>query len=133
MVDKSTNRRSPVESGRGIGGIIRRVLGPQIIQVSARDAHARHASAVVLDVREPGEFRSGHIPGAIHIPLGELGRRLRDLDRETAVITVCRTGHRSGAAAKLLAREGYKVENLRGGMIAWMREQLPVRTGKGRS
>jgi len=133
VVDKSTNRRSPVETRRGVAKFIRRLFGPRIVQVSARDAHARLPGAVVLDVREHHEFRSGHIAGALHIPLGELGRRLRDLDRDRPVIAVCRSGSRSRVAVKLLTREGYQVENLRGGMIAWMRERLPVRTGKGRS
>jgi len=133
VVEKSADRRSAVGTRRGVAGFIRGLFGPPMAHVSAHDAHTRLASVVVLDVREQHEFRSGHIPGALHIPLGELRRRLRDLDRDRPVIAVCRSGNRSRVAARLLTREGYQVENLRGGMIAWMREHLPVRTGKGRS
>lgn len=88
-----------------------------------------HEDALVLDVREPAEFSQGHIPRARHIPLGELARRLNELDkfRDRPIIVACRSGHRSAGACGILARNGFQnVYNLAGGMIAWEAANLPV-------
>jgi len=90
------------------------------------------AGALVLDVREPHEWRAGHAPKARHIPLGELPQRLSEVPANRIVVTVCRSGMRSRQAAALLAREGRQVTNLAGGMHAWARAGLPV-TAKGGS
>ncbi len=82
---------------------------------------------LVIDVREPYEYAQGHIKGSKLIPLGELSARLDELggkDRE--IITVCRSGHRSGQAASLLAGQGYNVTNMQGGMMGWQHAGLPV-------
>jgi rhodanese-related sulfurtransferase len=84
----------------------------------------------ILDVRQPEEFRSGHIPGARLIPLGELARRVGDLPKTQEIICVCHSGSRSVQATQKLAEAGYKVVNLRGGMAAWLRLGLPVTKGK---
>lgn len=74
----------------------------------------------LLDVRQPGEYEKGHIPGATLIPLPELNRRLGELPREEPVIAYCAVGGRSGAAARLLMGQGFnEVYNLVGGMRAW--------------
>lgn len=74
----------------------------------------------VLDVREPAEYAFGHIPGAIHIPLGELEERLNLLDRNEAYYVICRTGHRSDLACQLLAEKGFaRVKNVVPGMTQW--------------
>jgi rhodanese-related sulfurtransferase len=132
VVEESADRRSPVKKGGTLSAILRGLLGPGVAHVTAKEAHSRLPAAVVLDVRELHEYRDGHIPGSLHIPLREVGRRLREIDREREVIVVCRSGSRSGAAAKLLGDHGYQVQNLRGGMIAWSRAGLPVRSGKAR-
>lgn len=85
---------------------------------------------VLLDVREPDEWRAGHVQGARHIPLGELPQRARELPLGQPVITVCRSGARSARAAGLLAGRGVAVSNLTGGMRAWQQAGLPV-AGKG--
>ena len=82
--------------------------------------------AVVLDVRQQSEWKKGHIRGAIHIPLPQLERRLDQLPHDKTIITVCRSGHRSGLAARTLARAGHDVLNLRGGINAWTRAGLPL-------
>jgi rhodanese-related sulfurtransferase len=81
----------------------------------------------IIDVREPYEYREGHIPGSKLIPLGQLSRRLNELGpRDREVIVVCRSGNRSGQAAHQLAGLGYsKVVNLHGGMMSWHRAGLP--------
>jgi len=83
-------------------------------------------SVLVLDVRQPAEWRRGHIRGADNVPLGSVRRRLDTLPRDRTIVTVCASGHRSAAAARTLRRAGFEVENLKGGMQAWSRQGLPV-------
>jgi rhodanese-related sulfurtransferase len=85
--------------------------------------------AVLLDVREPHEWVAGHAPGAVHLPLERLHQLPGDLVRAT-VLTVCRSGRRSGAAARSLAAAGIAVHNVAGGMSAWAASGLPV-VGEG--
>lgn len=84
---------------------------------------------LVLDVRQPEEFRIGHIAGAKLIPLGELHRRMKELPQGREIVCVCASGSRSGSAAKLLAKEGCTVFDLQGGMLAWRRSKFPVQKG----
>ena len=82
---------------------------------------------VLVDVREPAEWQSGHAPGARHIPLGQLAARMGELPQDGEIITVCRSGNRSAKAAELLRGAGYRtVHNLKGGMTAWAKDGLPV-------
>ena len=92
------------------------------------EAHARASGgALLIDVREPDEWQSGHAPGAKHLPLGQLGRRLAELPGDKELITVCRSGSRSSLAAAQLRRAGFvRVRNMTGGMVAWSRAGLPV-------
>lgn len=88
---------------------------------------ANDAQLVVLDVREPWEFRSGHVPNAKLIPLGELQARVGELDPETPVAIICQSGNRSQTAAALLAQKGFKkVFNVREGTTGWKRRGLPL-------
>jgi len=103
---------------------------PKVGPAEARDLQAQ--GAILLDVREDAEWQAGHAPKARHIPLHRLPARLRDLPPNRTVITVCRSGARSGRAAALLAREGREVLNLTGGMHAWARAGLPIVAAGGR-
>jgi phage shock protein E len=78
------------------------------------------AGARLLDVRSPGEFAGGHLPGAINIPVQELERRLAEAGpSDGELIVYCRSGHRSSRATQLLRQHGFsKVHNL-GPMTAW--------------
>ena len=83
-----------------------------------------HPEALVLDVREPGEWNDdlGHIEGAQLIPLGQLDGRVAEIEawKDKPIIAVCRTGVRSQRAAETLRAAGFKlVLNLDGGMSAW--------------
>ncbi len=74
----------------------------------------------VLDVREPAEYVFGHIPGAIHIPLGELEEKLNELDRSQTYYVICRTGHRSNLACQILVDRGFaRIKNVIPGMAKW--------------
>jgi rhodanese-related sulfurtransferase/rubrerythrin len=80
---------------------------------------------LLLDVRQPEEYEDGHIPGAMLIPLGELEARHEELERDKKIITYCRSGHRSMAAAIALCGLGFKdVHHLEGGMLNWRDEAV---------
>lgn len=81
----------------------------------------------VVDVREPWEYKQGHVPGAILMPLGQLASRLSELDPEHPVAVICASGNRSQSAAALFGQKGFKtVYNVVGGTGAWMRSGLEV-------
>ncbi len=73
----------------------------------------------LIDVREADEVAEGMIPGAVHIPLGEIAARASELDSSTPYIMICRSGGRSGRATEYLTAEGYDVTNMVGGMLDW--------------
>jgi hydroxyacylglutathione hydrolase len=76
--------------------------------------------ATVLDVREPNEYAAGHIPDALHVPLGELAARVDELPRDRPVVAYCGHGERSATALSLLERSGRTaLLNLSGGIGAW--------------
>jgi rhodanese-related sulfurtransferase len=86
---------------------------------------------ILLDVREASELSPdfGYLPGITHIPIGELARRLNELDnlRDIQIITICYTGGRSHVAAELLQKEGFpNVALLCGGMLSWIESGFPV-------
>jgi rhodanese-related sulfurtransferase len=85
--------------------------------------------AVLIDVREPGEWTAGHAPQAVHLPIAQV--RPDAVPQGETVIAICRSGNRSGKAADLLAAAGVPVHNLAGGMGAWARAGLPVVTDDG--
>ncbi|WP_247827253.1 rhodanese-like domain-containing protein [Arthrobacter antioxidans] len=80
----------------------------------------------VLDVREDSEVASGMIPGALHIPMGRLQGRLPELDRDTPVIVVCRSGNRSARVAEILNAAGFTADTMAGGMAAWTAAGLSI-------
>ncbi|MCY7397160.1 MAG: rhodanese-like domain-containing protein [Nocardioides sp.] len=84
----------------------------------------------VLDVREPAEWHAGHIDGAVHIPLGELGERLAEVP-EGQTVVVCKVGGRSGQAVGWLAQQGLDVVNLDGGMLDWQAAGRPMVSENG--
>ncbi|HPF91543.1 MAG: rhodanese-like domain-containing protein [Flavobacteriales bacterium] len=67
--------------------------------------------AQIIDVRTPDEFRSGHVKGAVNIPLDRLQGQLAKIDKNKAVITCCRSGARSGMAADMLKNAGFDAYN----------------------
>ncbi len=86
---------------------------------------------MLLDVRTPGEYGEGHIPGAVLVPIYSLSEKLYGLRRYThrRIVTYCEIGARSEAAARILIGEGFDhVENYRAGMAEWRRME-PVERG----
>ncbi|THF77783.1 rhodanese-like domain-containing protein [Cohnella fermenti] len=98
-----------------MAGTFTKVALPQEV----RERLERGEKLGVIDVREPAEWESGHIPNAKHIPLGVIGQRHGELDRSQPYIVVCRSGGRSGLACELLEELGYDVTNMAGGMSCW--------------
>jgi adenylyltransferase/sulfurtransferase len=74
---------------------------------------------VVLDVREPWEWEIAHIPGSRHFPLGQLPKRLGELDGQAEIVTLCHRGQRSLTAQRLLQGAGFRARSLAGGIDAW--------------
>ena len=80
----------------------------------------------VLDVREPFEFRHGHIPGARLLPSGEAWSRLEELPAGRVIAVVCGDQTRSAAVASMLQRAGHDVRLVMGGMVDWLERGYPI-------
>ena len=93
-------------------------------------AAAQRAGAYVIDVREPMEYVSGHVPGAELVPMGHLPGRLSDLPKDRTVYLVCATGNRSLAMTDFLRRAGIEATSVAGGTQAWAAAGLPLVTGR---
>jgi glyoxylase-like metal-dependent hydrolase (beta-lactamase superfamily II) len=89
----------------------------------------------LLDVREPSEYEAGHLAGAANLSVHAIGARIGEVgpDKDAPVVTICRSGKRSGWAAMFLRVAGYRdVRSLDGGTLAWERAALPVKKGSNR-
>ena len=108
-----------------------RIRGVKEIDCAGALQLINHKEAHVLDVREPDEFKIGHVLNSKLIPLGKLRERVGELERfrEKPIVVVCRSGNRSATACAMLGREGFaQVYNLAGGMNAWQKTGLPLET-----
>lgn len=112
--------------------IFTRIFGARVPTLNASELQEKLKKGTrpyVLDVRQPVEYRAGHIAGAALIPLGELSQQLTKIPKGREVVCICATGHRSVPAARKLIAAGYTASSLKNGMIAWRRAKLPVKTG----
>ena len=108
--------------------------GPRNLTVEQTKQLMDSGAASLLDVRDPDEWVAGHIPGAVWIPLGELDRRLRELDPQRAWVVYCHVGSRSLTAAHFLQYAGLPdVANMLGGIDAWQARRFPTERGSGGS
>lgn len=101
---------------------------PEIDAVELKTQLDRREPLQLVDVRSAGEFASGHIKGAINVPVQQLRSALPTLtlDPNRPVIAICASAHRSPPAVRLLRRAGYDAKQLRSGMIAWQLAKLPT-------
>ncbi|WP_149203754.1 rhodanese-like domain-containing protein [Actinotalea subterranea] len=82
---------------------------------------------VVVDVREPHEFDSGHVPGAVNVPMSQVVDRVGEITSLTGpVFLVCQSGGRSAQVAAWLGQQGHEVTNVAGGTLAWKAAGFPV-------
>lgn len=128
---KNPKNASPSKSGSQSGeqpsdaGTARQVqkLAPQRYQAEFSNGTQAHT---LLDVRTPEEFATGHILGAHNIALQDLPARWNELPKNQPLVLYCRTGNRSGMAAKLALQAGFsEVYNL-GGVVEWHKQGLPL-------
>jgi len=87
------------------------------------------ATHLLIDVRTPEEFASGHINGSVNIPVEEMQGRLDEIPGDTPIVVYCRSGNRSATAARILTEAGYAPVYDLGGINDWIAQGLPV-TGK---
>ena len=100
-----------------------------VTRAEALDLIERDDGPLFLDVRSTSEFATGHVPGAINIPHGELAKRLDDLEaqRDREIVLYCERGVRAEIAADVLAQAGFRsLAHLEGDMSAWRQERLPM-------
>jgi rhodanese-related sulfurtransferase len=99
----------------------------EVSQLSNEEFDALGEARMLADVREPGEFATGHIAGAVSIPQAELASRIDELPRDRPVVTVCLSGARSYRSAQFLAQSGFdNVASLAGGMSGWLQDGRAV-------
>jgi DMSO/TMAO reductase YedYZ molybdopterin-dependent catalytic subunit/glyoxylase-like metal-dependent hydrolase (beta-lactamase superfamily II) len=98
-------------------------------EIGARAAKALiESGALMLDVREPGEWQAGHVPQASHLPMGQVLEHRSDLPQDRRIVVVCRSGGRSAAITESLRAWGLDAVNLASGMSAWAAAGLPIVT-----
>ena len=102
-----------------------------ITQIDAAELLDRqNRGQVILDVRNASEFRAGHIPGALHIPLGRIPQAAASLPHDSRIVVHCQGGARSPIAVSVLGKMGFRdVANFAGGFADYERRGLPVETG----
>ena len=108
------------------------LFGPPLPSMNANELNEKLNNGkrpLVIDVRQPEEYRAGHITGSKLIPLGDLSKRIHELPKDREIVCVCASGSRSHSATKILVGAGYTAVNMQGGMFMWQRAQLPVKKG----
>jgi len=97
-----------------------------LISPSDAAAELKAGRAVLLDVREPFELREASVPGALHVPMGEVARRVGELPRDKPLLVMCHHGYRSQQVADWLVGRGFAdAKNVAGGIDAWASEVDP--------
>jgi rhodanese-related sulfurtransferase len=105
---------------------LRRFSTPQI-ELDELDALLEQGSIRVLDVREDSEFRNGHLPGSVHVPVRRLPDRVARLKRDKPYAVICQSGSRSRSATSYLIAQGFEgTVSVRGGTGAWARSGRPL-------
>lgn len=104
--------------------LLYRFIGPikGMKNLSAADfsEQIKQGERMIIDVREPHEFRRGHLPGAVNIPLSQLPSRMKEVPSDRRLFLYCQSGMRSKQAARLLSKQGFTgLSNLRGGIASW--------------
>lgn len=97
-----------------------RSLADRPLEVDQGEFVAAHAQGrTVVDVREPMEYRAGHVPGAILMPMRQVAERAGELPKDQPVFVICASGNRSQSLAQVLRRAGVEAYSVAGGTAAW--------------
>lgn len=117
MLDKLKQLFTAASAGSGV---------PSITPYEAQEKLSQKG-VLMIDVREPDEFRAGHVKGAKLMPLSTVSKRWQELSSAEQVIVMCRSGSRSAIACRQLTSLGLtNVSNLSGGLMAWSHAKLPI-------
>jgi adenylyltransferase/sulfurtransferase len=93
---------------------------PETTPVELKKMMDENKPLVLVDVREPHEYQICRIPGSVLIPLGEVPKRMNELNSADEIVVHCKSGMRSAKAVELLIKSGFrKIRNLKGGILAW--------------
>jgi rhodanese-related sulfurtransferase len=87
------------------------------------------SGATVLDVREPHEWETGYVEGALLISMADVPEQVDELPDDEPIYVICAHGNRSAKVAEYLLRQGLDAHNVAGGMVAWSGAGKPVRRG----
>jgi rhodanese-related sulfurtransferase len=94
--------------------------GVKTVSVGELAEKLAEGKPVLIDVREPREFASGHVKGSVNIPLGALAAKAGKYDSGTDTYLICHSGNRSASAARVLQRAGFEhAYSVKGGIAAW--------------
>jgi rhodanese-related sulfurtransferase len=112
-------QHAPVEKG-----------APETPATRLHDELAQGGKLLVIDVRTPKEFETGHVPGAVNVPLDELGKKIGEMQvaKDTTIVTICEHGGRSSRAAIELQKMGYKTSSFCR-LDSWKAKSYKVETG----
>ncbi|BDT93234.1 rhodanese-like domain-containing protein [Nocardia sputorum] len=111
------------------------MTSPHVPSVTVEDVPAEFDSVpasadtprpILLDVREDDEWRLGHAPGAIHIPMVDVPARIDELEYDAELYVICRQGGRSLQVVEYLTHIGYEAVQVHGGMVAWQQAGRPL-------
>jgi rhodanese-related sulfurtransferase len=94
----------------------------KVVELDATELMAERRNGnppLLLDCREPFEWKQVRIPGSLHIPMNEIPYRLTEVDREADVVVICAHGIRSCAVAAFLSEKGFAARSLKGGVATW--------------
>jgi len=94
--------------------------------ITVADLRNQSTDAQLIDVRSPSEFETGHIPGAMNIPMDHIESRLEDLSTTRPIVLICQMGKRARMTAGLLEPCQLKLSILEGGTSAWIEAGLPI-------
>ena len=119
LFGKPETPRRPIQPLTPDGPDAEELIVPEVTPAALKAEFAGGATPLLLDVRELYEWKQVRIPGAKHIPMGEIPTRLAEIDKERPVVVFCAHGGRSFGVTHFLLENHYNARNLAGGITQW--------------